>query len=171
MEAGPLGLLGCSLLRKASPCPSCLGRGLARGWRVLSGEDTDSLGAQKAVQRNERQLPQSLAWEVWPGQQKVQEGVRSREPYLHFVLRTLLCSLGFLFVGPAPCRTVMLGLQGPMASGPFSSLPLSHSGMTPRVGVGTGDCSSPCRQLILSAFFAYYIRSSLPLGARGPGSP
>lgn len=46
-------------------------------------------------------------------------GVRGRrrrngQPYLHSVLRTWLCGLGFLFAGLAPCRTLMLELEGPV---------------------------------------------------------
>lgn len=73
---------------------------------------------------------------------------KSREPYLHSVLRTLLCSLGLLLAGLAPCRTLMLmGLEGSVASAPFSRLPRSHSGGTPRVGEEDWDgegCCSPC---------------------------
>lgn len=78
---------------------------------------------------------------------------RSREPYLHSVLRTLLCSLGLLLAGLAPCRTLMLmGLEGSVASAPFSRLPRSHSGGTPRVGEGDWDGEGCCSSCTTSCF-------------------
>lgn len=55
--------------------------------------------------------------------------------------------------GTCPLHNTDAGVARPVALGPFSRFPPSHSRVTPKGGVETRDCCSPCRQLVLSALF------------------